>query len=60
MRIEDIITSQKQYGKARCHFSKHILCRKFKIPSDNMFKFREAIFAGRWAWQGVGSVVWEK
>lgn len=23
-----------------------------------MYKFREAIFAGRWAWQGVGSVMW--
>lgn len=32
---------------------------KFQSSLDNMFKFREAIFAGRWAWQGVGSVMRE-
>lgn len=34
-------------------------CAEFRISGDDMFKLKEAIFPGRWAWQGVG-VLWGK
>lgn len=48
----------QQHGNAMCHSSRRSRGRgKFWSLLDNTFIFREAIFAGRWAWQGVGSVM---